>query len=152
MDILRTPITVISFQTWGKSSMQVSFPCIHESLFIVCNKHVNSKITFLKAKQHRVPMTWRCVSLSGQSMNISNIHVRSMLPENLSNFFRYEGSLTTPPCFESIIWTVFDTPITLSHNQVWWGTNTKVQDLTRRADIDFIILVAAPRSGNWRAR
>lgn len=51
-------------------------------------------------------------------MNISNIDVRSMLPENLNHFFRYQGSLTTPPCYESILWTVFDTPITLSHNQV----------------------------------
>jgi len=55
---------------------------------------------------------------AGQAMNISNLNVRSMLPENLSHFFRYEGSLTTPPCYESILWTVFETPITLSHNQV----------------------------------
>ncbi|XP_013875818.1 carbonic anhydrase 6 [Austrofundulus limnaeus] len=58
------------------------------------------------------------IQFAGQTMNISNIDVRSMLPENLNHFFRYEGSLTTPPCFESIIWTVFDTPITLSHNQI----------------------------------
>ncbi|KAF3696784.1 Carbonic anhydrase 6 [Channa argus] len=53
-----------------------------------------------------------------QSMTISSIDVRSMLPENLNHFFRYQGSLTTPPCYESILWTVFDTPITLSHNQI----------------------------------
>ncbi|XP_007570993.1 carbonic anhydrase 6 [Poecilia formosa] len=58
------------------------------------------------------------IKYAGQSMNISSIAVRDMLPENLSHFFRYEGSLTTPPCFESIIWTVFDTPISLSHNQI----------------------------------
>lgn len=54
-------------------------------------------------------------------MNISHIDVRSMLPENINHFFRYQGSLTTPPCYESILWTVFDTPITLSHNQVPWN-------------------------------
>lgn len=58
------------------------------------------------------------IKYAGQSMNISSINVRSMLPENLNHFFRYEGSLTTPPCYESILWTVFDTPITLSHNQI----------------------------------
>lgn len=58
------------------------------------------------------------VKYAGQSMNISTINVRSMLPENLNHFFRYQGSLTTPPCYESILWTVFDTPITLSHNQI----------------------------------
>lgn len=57
-------------------------------------------------------------TVTGQSMNISSLDVRSMLPENLNHFFRYQGSLTTPPCYESILWTVFDTPITLSHNQV----------------------------------
>ncbi|XP_056305348.1 neuronal pentraxin-1 isoform X1 [Danio aesculapii] len=54
----------------------------------------------------------------GQSMSISNLNVLSMLSENLSHFYRYKGSLTTPPCFESVMWTVFDTPITLSHNQI----------------------------------
>ncbi|XP_054634568.1 pentraxin-related protein PTX3 isoform X2 [Dunckerocampus dactyliophorus] len=58
------------------------------------------------------------IKYAGQSMNISSLDVRSMLPENMNHFFRYQGSLTTPPCYESILWTVFDTPITLSHNQI----------------------------------
>ncbi|XP_061759957.1 carbonic anhydrase 6 [Nerophis ophidion] len=58
------------------------------------------------------------IKYAGQSMNISSLNVRSMLPENMNHFFRYQGSLTTPPCYESILWTVFDTPITLSHNQI----------------------------------
>ncbi|XP_068608535.1 carbonic anhydrase 6 [Brachionichthys hirsutus] len=72
----------------------------------------------------------------GQSMNISKINVRSMLPENLYNFFRYEGSLTTPPCYESIIWTVFDTPITLSQNQIRKLENTlmDINNITLSAD------------------
>ncbi|XP_068189756.1 carbonic anhydrase 6 [Antennarius striatus] len=72
----------------------------------------------------------------GQSMNISKINVRSMLPENLNNFFRYEGSLTTPPCYESIIWTVFDTPITLSHNQIrrLESTLMDINNITLSAD------------------
>uniref|UniRef100_A0A8C2IBQ0 Carbonic anhydrase 6 n=1 Tax=Cyprinus carpio TaxID=7962 RepID=A0A8C2IBQ0_CYPCA len=58
------------------------------------------------------------IKYAGQAMNITNLNVRSMLPDNLGHFFRYQGSLTTPPCHESILWTVFDTPITLSHNQI----------------------------------
>ncbi|XP_023847597.1 carbonic anhydrase 6 [Salvelinus sp. IW2-2015] len=57
------------------------------------------------------------VKYAGQSMNISTLNVRSMLPENLNHFFRYQG-FSTPSCYESILWTVFDTPITLSHNQI----------------------------------
>jgi carbonic anhydrase len=33
-------------------------------------------------------------------------------------FFRYEGSLTTPPCSEGVLWTVFKQPITASTDQI----------------------------------
>ncbi|KAJ8360777.1 hypothetical protein SKAU_G00173020 [Synaphobranchus kaupii] len=58
------------------------------------------------------------VKYAGQSMTVTSLNVRSMLPENLSHFFRYQGSLTTPPCYESVLWTLFDAPIMLSHNQI----------------------------------
>ena len=34
------------------------------------------------------------------------------------NFWRYEGSLTTPPCSESVIWTIFKNPIQISDEQM----------------------------------
>uniref|UniRef100_A0A8C4RYX8 Carbonic anhydrase n=1 Tax=Erpetoichthys calabaricus TaxID=27687 RepID=A0A8C4RYX8_ERPCA len=58
------------------------------------------------------------IQYADQTTTMTSINVRAMLPENLSHFYRYHGSLTTPPCFESITWTVFDTPITLSYNQI----------------------------------
>ena len=42
----------------------------------------------------------------------------SLLPADLSRFYRYSGSLTTPGCYESVIWTVFDNEITLSRAQL----------------------------------
>jgi carbonic anhydrase len=39
------------------------------------------------------------------------------LPEN-RDYFTYEGSLTTPPCSESVLWYIFKTPITISLEQV----------------------------------
>ena len=41
-----------------------------------------------------------------------------LIPKDLSRFYRYNGSLTTPGCYESVIWTVFQNPIVLSYAQI----------------------------------
>nr|XP_021137592.1 carbonic anhydrase 6 [Columba livia] len=57
------------------------------------------------------------IRFAGQSTKLISLDVQAMLPENLSHFYRYQGSLTTPPCSESVIWTIFHSPIVLSHTQ-----------------------------------
>ncbi|XP_022341512.2 uncharacterized protein LOC111135592 [Crassostrea virginica] len=44
--------------------------------------------------------------------------IKNFLPEDTTKYFRYNGSLTTPGCFESVIWTVFDQKRTISHRQM----------------------------------
>lgn len=46
------------------------------------------------------------------------IQLRSFLPRDVAGFFRYDGSLTTPSCDESVIWTVFTNTLPISHNQI----------------------------------
>ncbi|XP_058444995.1 carbonic anhydrase 1-like [Malaya genurostris] len=42
----------------------------------------------------------------------------NLLPKNRTSYFRYEGSLTTPTCAESVIWTVFTESLPVSLDQV----------------------------------
>lgn len=48
----------------------------------------------------------------GKSINISKL-----IPKT-DDYWTYLGSLTTPPCTESVIWIVYKTPIHVSEAQV----------------------------------
>jgi carbonic anhydrase len=73
----------------------------------------------------------------GKAAVAFNIDAAAFMPEQTSAF-RYEGSLTTPPCSESVHWTVMATPVTASSSQLSaFGTlfphNARpVQPLNRR--------------------
>lgn len=45
------------------------------------------------------------------------IDIMSLLPKD-KNSFRYNGSLTTPPCSEAVKWVVLDNPIEMSKEQI----------------------------------
>jgi hypothetical protein len=45
----------------------------------------------------------------------------SLFPHDTAVYYRYHGSLTTPPCFESVIWTIFKKHIIISEEQVCIG-------------------------------
>ncbi|XP_047217350.1 carbonic anhydrase 14 isoform X5 [Girardinichthys multiradiatus] len=44
--------------------------------------------------------------------------VQSLLPKDLGRFYRYNGSLTTPPCYQSVFWTVFHERVQISKAQL----------------------------------
>ncbi|XP_055586022.1 putative carbonic anhydrase 3 isoform X2 [Uranotaenia lowii] len=48
----------------------------------------------------------------------SKLELEDLLPKNRDRYFRYEGSLTTPVCAESVVWTVFPETVPISLDQV----------------------------------
>ncbi|NWR34195.1 CAH4 anhydrase, partial [Tachuris rubrigastra] len=56
------------------------------------------------------------IQYKGLSAQIDPLPLSSLLPpkEELGRYYRYEGSLTTPDCYEGVIWTIFEKPIELS--------------------------------------
>uniref|UniRef100_A0A8C3NQ71 Carbonic anhydrase 14 n=1 Tax=Cyanoderma ruficeps TaxID=181631 RepID=A0A8C3NQ71_9PASS len=44
--------------------------------------------------------------------------IQDLLPTQLDRYYRYNGSLTTPPCFQSVLWTLFPQPVHISQAQV----------------------------------
>ncbi|XP_018421558.1 PREDICTED: carbonic anhydrase 14 [Nanorana parkeri] len=58
------------------------------------------------------------VSYAEQSVPIPSFNIEDLLPSNLDRYFRYSGSLTTPPCSQSVVWTVFSNPVQISESQM----------------------------------
>lgn len=46
------------------------------------------------------------------------VHLQQLLPYDHQKFFRYHGSMTTPPCSEVVIWTVMEHVSYISKSQV----------------------------------
>uniref|UniRef100_A0A8D0HGU4 Carbonic anhydrase n=1 Tax=Sphenodon punctatus TaxID=8508 RepID=A0A8D0HGU4_SPHPU len=58
------------------------------------------------------------VKFRDQETLVPGFDVQELLPDRLDEYFRYEGSLTTPPCYPSVLWTVFREPIQISQEQL----------------------------------
>ena len=63
---------------------------------------------------------------------VPGLDVSALLPSDLSRYFRYEGSLTTPPCTQGVIWTVFNQTVRLSAKQVGLGHGGDLGDVEER--------------------
>ncbi|XP_055861353.1 uncharacterized protein LOC106050470 [Biomphalaria glabrata] len=58
------------------------------------------------------------IQMPDTSVEIPTFSLNSILPANRVDFYRYEGSLTTPRCLESVIWTVFKDSVPISSAQL----------------------------------
>lgn len=56
---------------------------------------------------------------TGQVVKVKPFPLMGLLPErNLSQYYRYSGSLTTPPCSQVVLWTLYQVPVLISWSQV----------------------------------
>lgn len=59
------------------------------------------------------------VAYKGQTARIKPFPLLDLLPKhNTSQYYRYYGSLTTPPCSQAVVWTLFEVPVYVSWSQV----------------------------------
>uniref|UniRef100_A0A671P6M6 protein-tyrosine-phosphatase n=1 Tax=Sinocyclocheilus anshuiensis TaxID=1608454 RepID=A0A671P6M6_9TELE len=50
--------------------------------------------------------------------NLGPFILRDLLPSSLGSYYRYTGSLTTPPCSKVVEWIIFSRPVYLSYHQL----------------------------------
>ncbi|XP_026184755.1 carbonic anhydrase 4a [Mastacembelus armatus] len=70
------------------------------------------------------------IKATNANTSLLPISMAQLIPseKNLTSYYRYKGSLTTPGCTESVIWTVFETPIPLSMDQLKAFSDIKFHD------------------------
>jgi len=81
---------------------------------------------------------WASLPNDEKKTEVRNIDMSALMPENMNDYFRYQGSQATPPCSETFTWTVMKNTITASKEQIaafaaLFGNNARpVQSLNRR--------------------
>ncbi|KAK5878949.1 hypothetical protein CesoFtcFv8_024307 [Champsocephalus esox] len=59
------------------------------------------------------------VAYKGQTTKIKPFPLMNLLPKhNMSQYYRYYGSLTTPPCSQVVVWTLYEVPVYISWSQL----------------------------------
>ena len=106
-----------------------------EPFFILCGWNCS-----LSSQKHPYCKSWVLMLLlkwfsqfifryTGERVSFPAFPLMNLLPTDKTKYFRYPGSLTTPPCSEAVTWTVFKDPIEISQAQVkfkkyhysqWW--------------------------------
>ncbi|XP_068188212.1 carbonic anhydrase 4a [Antennarius striatus] len=72
----------------------------------------------------------KSIRTTNENISLPPISLAQLIPtkQNLTSYYRYKGSLTTPGCTEAVIWTLFESPIPLSRDQLRAFSDLKFND------------------------
>lgn len=78
-------------------------------------------------------------------LNGVTLQMLTLPQNNMSKYYRYSGSLTTPDCAQAVVWTVFEDRIPLSKTQVPNNTHNTVTPAylqTKIHDAGFTLVIS----------
>jgi carbonic anhydrase len=102
----------------GGKRPRMSLQLLHmspEGVFLVI------EVPIVAGKENPVIKTlWEHIPAPGKENRVAGIKINpiDLLPSDHTSFYRYPGSLTTPPCSEVTTWIVMNNPIELSEDQI----------------------------------
>ncbi|XP_043944814.1 carbonic anhydrase-related protein 10-like [Protopterus annectens] len=78
-------------------------------------KVTNSSNPFLKRMLSRETLTR--ISFRNDAHVVKDLNIAELYPETFS-FVTYQGSMTTPPCYETVTWIIIDKPLSITSVQI----------------------------------
>uniref|UniRef100_A0A7M4DX62 Carbonic anhydrase 1 n=1 Tax=Crocodylus porosus TaxID=8502 RepID=A0A7M4DX62_CROPO len=95
---------------------EFSFPILFGNLHLVhWNSDKYSSIAEASDKPDGLAIV--TVFLKGKQAPFTNFDPSTLLPKSM-DYWTYNGSLTHPPLYESVIWIIFKEPISISSEQL----------------------------------
>uniref|UniRef100_A0A671WF34 protein-tyrosine-phosphatase n=1 Tax=Sparus aurata TaxID=8175 RepID=A0A671WF34_SPAAU len=73
---------------------------------------VSAMAVFFEVKYHTG------LKVKTNETNLRSFILRDLLPSSVDGYYRYAGSMTTPPCSQPVEWIIFSRPVYLSHSQL----------------------------------
>lgn len=92
-----------------------------EAHFVHADKKGNLAVVAVMFKEGKankeLAKAWKHMPHEGEKHKLHNISASKMLPRS-KGYYRFNGSLTTPPCSEGVRWLVMKKPVTASKAQI----------------------------------
>ncbi|KAI0220676.1 Carbonic anhydrase 2 [Lamellibrachia satsuma] len=88
-------------------------------MFEVRNGRISSQV---QETYHYVLVGGGLVVTTRENFALPKFAIRDLMPSNLVDYYTYQGSLTTPPCSEVVIWNIFRKTVKISEEQVMMTT------------------------------